>query len=402
MIQRQEYLNELIKWKHDNIIKVVTGIRRCGKSTLLKLFVEYLKNEGVCDEQIIFINFEDLKNEELLNYKSLYDHIYSRLCKDKWSYVFLDEIQNVNQFQKAVDSLYVQNNVDIYITGSNAYLLSGKLATLLSGRYIEISMLPFSFKEYFESVNGDKDAAFLSYLKYGGFAYTSITQNVEDKAMQYIEGIYNTIIIKDIEDRYNRDEKSLRTIDVSLLKSISTYLADVIGNPVSIKGISDYLNSNNRRVSDHTVNDYVNALIESFMFYSVERFDIHGKALLKTNKKYYIVDSGIRNYLLSKSNLDLGFVLENIVYLELKRRGYKVNIGKLGTKEVDFVVQKSEIIEYYQVSAQLSDRTTFDREIAPLKQISDNYPKFILTLDKFAVGNYSGIEVINVIDWLLK
>lgn len=401
MIQRNEYLNELNKWKHDDLIKVITGIRRCGKSTLLKLFAEDLKSTGVGDEQIISINFEDLKNEELLDYKSLYDYLSSRLCKGKWTYILLDEIQNVKQFQKVVDSLYVQDRVDIYITGSNAYMLSGKLATLLSGRYVEISMLPFSFKEYYEIVGGDKEKLFQSFLKFGGFPYSAIINNDEDKIHRYIEGIYNTIIVKDVEDRENLGVNT-KTIDVALLRSISQYLADVVGNRVSIKGIADYLNSNSRKVSDHTVRDYVEALTEAFVFYPAERFDIQGKELLKTNKKYYIVDTGLRNYLLTKNSMDLGSVLENIVFLEIKRRGYKVCVGKLGEKEVDFVAQKNGKIEYYQVSANVSDPTTFEREISPLRRIKDNYEKTILTLDKFSVGDYGGIQVVNVIDWLLN
>lgn len=401
MIQRNEYLNELIKWRHDDLIKVITGIRRCGKSTLVKLFAEYLKEDGVQDEQIISINFEDLDNADLLDYKSLYSYIKSKLSKDKWTYVLLDEIQNVKEFQKVVDSLYVQEKVDVYITGSNAYMLSGKLATLLSGRYVEISMLPFSFKEYYElTSNENKDDAFLSFLKFGGFPYVALLGNTEDKVNHYIEGIYNTIIVKDVEDRQNFDGK--KNMDVALLKSITKYLADVVGNPISIKGITDYLNSNNRKVSDHTVSDYVDALTEAFVFYPVERFDIQGKELLKTNKKFYIVDTGLRHYLLSKRNPDLGFVLENIVFLELKRRGYKVNVGKVGTKEVDFIAQKDGKIEYFQISANVSDSETFEREISPLRLVRDNYKKTILTLDKFSVGNYDGIEVKYVIDWLLK
>ena len=401
MIQRNEYLNELIKWKHDDLIKVVTGIRRCGKSTLLKLFAEHLKSEGVSEEQIIFINFEDLKNENLQDYKSLYNYVTQRLCKDKWTYILLDEIQNVKDFQKAVDSLYVQKNVDIYITGSNAYMLSGELATLLSGRYIEISMLPFSFKEYMQVSNLSKEDSFNRFLKFGSFPYSIVSNSSEDKVFQYLEGIYNTIILKDIEDRQNR-KNGKKVVDVALLKSISKYLADVVGNPVSIKKIADYLNSNGRKVSDHTASDYVDALTEAFIFYQVDRYDVQGKELLKTNKKYYIVDTGLRSYLLAKNNLDLGFVLENVVFLELKRRGYKVNIGKLGAKEIDFVAQKNGILEYYQVSLNMSDETTFEREITPLKQIKDNYSKTILTLDKFSVGNYDGIKVENVIDWLIK
>lgn len=401
MVQRNEYLNELIKWKHDDLIKVITGIRRCGKSTLLKLFAKHLLDEGVDEAQIISINFENLDNEELLDYRALHKYIKSKLQKDKWTYVLLDEIQNVKDFQKVVDSLYVQEMVDIYITGSNAYMLSGKLATLLSGRYVEISMLPFSFKEYCElSKNDDKDLAFLNFMKFGGFPYVAQIVSAEDKANHYIEGIYNTIIVKDVEDRQNIDGK--KSMDIPLLKSITKYLADVVGNPISIKGIADYLNSNNRKVSDHTVGAYVDALTEAFIFYPTERFDIQGKELLKTNKKFYIVDTGLRNYLLAKRSLDLGFVLENIVFLELKRRGYRVNVGKVGTKEVDFIAQKNGKMEYFQVSANVSDSATFEREISPLRMIKDNFEKTILTLDKFSVGNYDGIKVENVIDWLLK
>lgn len=401
MIIRNEYLNELIKWKHENLIKVVSGIRRCGKSTLFKMFTEHLKSEGVSDEQIIFINFEDIDNEYLQDYKNLYDYVKQRLCKDKWTYLLFDEIQNVNEFQKVVDSLYIKENVDIYLTGSNAYMLSGELATMLSGRYVEISMLPFSFKEYMQISNLSKEESFDRYLKFGSFPYSISLNSSEDKVMQYLEGIYNTIIVKDIEERQNRKNVK-KIVDVVLLKTISKYLADIIGNPVSIKGISDYLTSNGRKVSDHTVGDYVETLTEAFLFYEVDRYDVGGKALLKTNKKYYIVDTGLRNYLLAKNRLDLGFVIENVVYLELKRRGYKINVGKLGEKEIDFVAQKKGVLEYYQVSLNMSDETTFEREMAPLKQIKDNYRKIILTLDRFSVGNYLGIEVVNLIDWLLQ
>lgn len=401
MIQRNDYLNELIKWKHDNLVKVVTGIRRCGKSTLLKLFIEHLKSEGVSEEQIIFINFEDLAFEYLEDYKTLYNYVLERLCKDKWTYVIFDEIQCVKGFEKTIDSLFVQKNVDIYITGSNAYMLSGELATLLSGRYVEISILPFSFREYMQGSNLNKEDSFNKFLKYGSFPYSLLLNSSEDKVFQYLEGIYNTIIVKNIEDRQNR-KNGTKIIDVALLKSITLYLADVVGNPVSIKGITDYLNSNGRKVSDHTVSDYISALTEAFIFYQVDRFDVIGKELLKTNKKYYLVDTGLRSYLLSKKNLDLGFVLENVVFLELKRRGYKINIGKLRNKEIDFVVQKNGVFEYYQVSLNMSNETTFEREITPLKGIKDNYRKTILTLDKFSTGNYEGIEVVNVIDWLLK
>lgn len=371
------------------------------KVDFAQTFAEHLRACGVEDEQIISINFENLDNEDLLDYKALYEHIKSRLSKDKWTYVLLDEIQNVKDFQKVVDSLYIIDNVDLYITGSNAYMLSGRLATLLSGRYVEIQMLPFSFKEYcalFGSEN--KDDSFANYLKFGGFPYVARLKDTEDNINQYIEGIYNTIIVKDVEDRQNFDGK--KNIDVALLKSITKYLADVVGNPVSINGITNYLNSNNRKVSDHTVSDYITAITEAFIFYPAERFDIQGKELLKTNKKFYIVDTGLRNYLIAKRGLDLGFALENIIFLELKRRGYKVNIGKIGTKEIDFVAQKNGELEYFQISANISDSATFEREISPLRAVKDNFPKTILTLDKFSLGNYAGITVKYAIDWLLE
>lgn len=404
MTERTEYLNKLIEWKDEQVIKVVTGIRRCGKSTLLELYAEHLRSSGVTDDQIIFINFEDLENEHLLDYKVLYKYICDRLCKDKYTYIFLDEIQKVENFEKAVDSLYIKKNTDIYITGSNAYMLSGELATLLSGRYVEISMLPFSFKEYLEyHPTADKDAALSAYMNDGGFPYISIMKHPGSKADMYIEGIYNTVIVKDIEDRQKKreDNPNKRKItDIVLLKSIARFLANSVGNPISFKSISDYITSTGRKVSQSTVSDYVEALCEAFIFYPALRFDIQGKELMKTNQKYYIVDLGLRRHLIAKQNYDLGFSLENIVYLELLRRGYEVNIGKVGNTEVDFVAKKNDRYSYFQVTDNMTSRATFEREIEPLRNISDNYPKTILTNDKLTPGNYNGIEVINVIDWL--
>lgn len=399
MIPRNEYLNQLIKWKEEKVIKVVTGIRRCGKSTLLSLFQEHLKDNGINKDQIIAINFEDLAYENLLDYKNLYQYIVDRLCKDKWTYIFLDEIQNVKEFQKAVDSLYIKDNVDIYITGSNACMLSGELATLLSGRYIEISMLPFSFKEYLSCTNKNKEDAFIDYMNNGGFPFCA-SQSDKTKINQYLEGIYNTVIVKDIELRQNK-KNDTKLIDIALVKTISKYLANVIGNQVTVKKITNYLISNSRKVSDHTVSDYIMALLETFMFYSVERYDMQGKEVLKTNKKYYIVDTGLRNTLVSKKSLDLGFVLENIVFLELKRRGYQVYVGKSYNKEIDFIADRNGKIEYFQISVDLKDEDTFNREISAFDKIKDNYQKTILTLDKYSVGNYNGVLVVNVIDWLL-
>lgn len=405
MVERKEYLQKLWSWKDEQVIKVVTGIRRCGKSTLLKQYQNKLKSVGVTEEQIISINFEELENEPLLDYKSLYQYIKERLCEDKMTYIFLDEIQKVTSFEKVVDSLHVKENIDIYITGSNAYMLSGDLATLLTGRYVEISMLPLSFKEYVKITGIQKEQAFSEYMKTGGFPYIAVMDRTDEKVEIYLEGIYNTVIVRGIEDRQARKEMNCgkrKITDITLLKTIARYLASVIGSPISIKSITNYLISSGRKVSANTVSDYVDALTESFIFYSVDRFDIVGKQLLKVNKKLYMVDLGLRNHILPRKRYDLGFSIENIVFFELLRRGNKVNIGKYGSTEVDFVAQKQGVIVYYQVTADMTAEETFEREMRPLKEIKDNYEKIILTLDHFSLGNYDGIKVINVIDWLLE
>lgn len=405
MVERNEYLELLKKWKDDQVIKVVTGIRRCGKSTLLNMYQEYLKTQGVEDEQIISINFEELEYEDLLDYKALYNYVKERLHQSKTTYVFLDEIQQVENFQKAVDSLYVKKNVDVYITGSNAYLLSGELATLLSGRYVEIKMLPLSFSEFYELKDRDnKDELFLEYMKNGGLPYVSALGNDSDKVDTYLEGIYNTIIVKDIEERQKRKENDpdkRKITDIALLKNISKFLASSIGSPVSVKSIADFITSSGRKISQNTVDDYVEALVEPYIFYPAERFDILGKQLLKKNQKMYIVDLGLRRHLLARQKYDLGYSLENIIYFELLRRGYSVNIGKVGTTEIDFVARKNEEVFYYQVTASMVEETTFEREMFPLRSINDNYPKTVITLDRFTLGNYEGIKVVNAIDWLL-
>ena len=406
MVERKKYIEKIKKWREKDVIKVVTGIRRCGKSTLLEQYRDYLIGTGVSSEQIIFINFEDLEFEELLDYHKLYSYIKERLIPDRYTYIFLDEIQKVESFEKAVDSLYIKEKTDIYITGSNAYMLSGELATLLSGRYIEISMLPLSFSEYCQlKEKNNYDELFAEYMQNGGFPYIAQIDDSKEKADMYLEGIYNTIIIKDIEERQKRrenDPNKRRITDLSLLRNIAKFLACSVGNPVSIKSISDYITSSGRKVSANTVNDYLDALVEAFIFYPVERYDIVGKQTLKMNQKLYIVDTGIRRYLLPRRNYDLGFSLENIVFLELLRRGFKVNIGKVGLTEVDFIAEKNNRLHYYQVTSSLIDENTFKREITPLQNISDNYPKTILTLDRFTLGDYEGIEVVNAIDWLLN
>lgn len=404
MVERKEYLEKLKLWKDEQVIKVVTGIRRCGKSTLLMQYQDYLKQSGVDADRIIAINFEELEYEELCDYKKLYEYIKARLSSDKTTYIFLDEIQKVPYFEKVVDSLYVKQETDIYITGSNAYMLSGDLATLLSGRYVEISMLPLSFAEYLQVNSKDKDSAFADYMRYGGMPFIATAEKTEEKITTYLEGIYNTVIVKDIEDRQKRKEwdnsDTGRITDISLLKTIAKYLSSVIGSLVTVRSIANYLVSSGRKISPNTVSDYVNALTESFIFYPAERFDIVGKQLLKTNTKYYMVDLGIRNLILPKKSYDLGFSVENVVYFELLRRGYKVSVGKYGNTEIDFVAERNGELEYIQVTADMTAKETFDRELAPLTAIKDNYRKRVLTLDKFTVGNYDGIEVKNVVEWL--
>lgn len=405
MVQRKEYLEKLIGWKDDDVIKVVTGIRRCGKSTLLMQYQDYLKSIGIEENQIIAVNFEELEYEELCDYKKLYAYIKDRLVADKITYIFLDEIQKVPSFEKVVDSLYVKPNIDIYITGSNAYMLSGDLATLLTGRYVEISMLPLSFSEYMQLSDKDKESAFADYIKYGGLPFVATMDRTDDKVDTYLEGIYNTVIVKDIEDRQKRQESNSdkrKINDIPLLKTIAKYLSSVIGSPVSLRGITNYLVSSGRKISANTVSNYVDALIESFIFYPAERFDIVGKQLLKANKKYYMVDLGIRNHILPRKYYDLGFSVENIVFFELLRRGCKVTIGKYQENEVDFVAEKRGEFTYIQVTADMVSESTFDREMKPLYAIQDNYEKTVLTLDKLTVGNYDGIKVVNVIDWLLN
>lgn len=404
MVERKEYLRQLASWKDEQVIKVVTGIRRCGKSTLLAQYQDWLRANGISDEQIVSVNFEELEYEELLDYRKLYAYLKERLIPGKTTYIFLDEVQKVADFEKVVDSLYVKPDVDIYITGSNAYMLSGDLATLLTGRYVEIKMLPLSLKEFLTITQLNEERGFAEYLKCGGLPYIAKMDRTAEKVETYLEGIYNTVIVKDIEDRQARKESepSKRKItDISLLKTIAKYLASVVGSPVSIRGITDYLISGGRKVSPNTVNDYVEALTESFIFYPAERFDVAGKQLLKVNKKYYIVDLGLRNHIVPRRNYDIGFSLENVVYFELLRRGYKVMIGKLGSQEVDFVAEKQGEYVYYQVTADMTAQETFEREMRPLKQIRDNYEKVILTADYMTVGNYDGIRVKNLTDWLL-
>ena len=398
MIRRKEYLDRLIRWREKQLIKVITGVRRCGKSTLFSLYIDCLKETGVADEQIIYINLEDVDNEQLLDYRALHTYVKDRLCKNKVTFVFIDEVQQCPQFEKAVDSLFIRKNVDVYITGSNAHMLSGELATLLSGRYVEIRMLPLSFAEYLEfvGVEGNIREKFSDYLSFGSFPYVAALGRDRSVIRGYIDGIYNTILIKDIAKREG-------ITDIAVLERIVRFLCGNVGSPVSAKRISDTINSSGRKISVNTVDRYLQALCDSFLFYKVDRFDIKGRQTLKTLGKYYIVDSGLRDILVSSGSGDLGHLLENIVYLELIRRGYKVNIGKLAEKEVDFIADSVDGLSYYQVSATTLDENTLRRELEPLRKISDNHPKFLLTLDEYMPNaNFDGIRKMSVLEWLLN
>ena len=394
MINREEYLNKLIQFKDKELIKVITGIRRCGKSTLFDLYIEYLLKNGVEKEQIIRLNLEDPIYYELDSYLKLYNYIKEKMNSNKMNYIFIDEVQNVPEFQKAVDGLYIQKNVDIYITGSNAYLLSGELATLLSGRYVEIKMLPLSFKEYSIAMpNENIDRLYQKYISLGSFPYTLKLENIDEVDM-YIKGIYDSIILKDVMAR-----KSFQ--DMQMLQSIINFMLDNIGNLYSTNKIADTMTSNGRKISVHTVESYLTALTESFIFYKTTRYDIKGKQYLKTGDKYYVCDLGLRYFLLGRKENGRGHILENIVYLELLRRGYDVYIGKVDEYEIDFVAINSKGIEYYQVSETVRNKETLDRELRTLDIIKDHYPKYLLTMDLDPETSYNGIRKKNVLDWLL-
>lgn len=399
MILRKTYLKKLIDAKDTEFIKVITGVRRSGKSTLLLMFKDYLINNGVKNDNIIYINFESAIYDDIKNYKDLYNYISNKIKSDK-VYILLDEVQNVEAWEKAINSFKFDFDVDIYITGSNAYLLSSELSTLLSGRYIEIKMYPLSFKEYLLFNNYDNnniEDKFNEYLKYGGLPAITLIKKNNELVLSYLNDIYNTIVKKDIIDRNNIK-------DTALLENIIKYLANNIGSPISSSKISDYLNSNKivNKSNHQTIDNYLCMLEKSFIMYKADRTDIKSKALLKTLGKYYISDTGIRNIILGFRNINEGHLLENVVYLELLRRGFKVSIGKTNDYEVDFVAENPNTIKYYQVTRTLVDEKVKTRELRSLENIDDNYEKTILTMDKTINNDYNGIKVINIIDWLLQ
>jgi uncharacterized protein len=400
MKKRDYYLDQLVSYKDKPFIKVITGMRRCGKSSLLSLFEDHLISSGVKKDHIIRMNFESMVNDHIQEYHALYDTITQQMpLKKTRYYLLLDEIQLVESWEKAVNSLLVDANVDIYLTGSNAFLLSSELSTLLSGRYVEIKMLPLSFKEYLDFIDAPKtsklDDYFPNYLLYGGLPNIPMLIANPETITAFLTGIYNTVIMKDVVQR-----NLVR--DAALLDNVLRFLAANVGNIVSTKKISDYLTSSGRKTTSDTIDNYIRMLESAFIIYRVNRFDIKGKQYLKTQEKFYMVDSGIRYSLTGQRNTDYGHVLENVVYLELLRRGYEVSIGKVGTLEIDFVATKADEKIYYQVCATILDSVTRDRELAPLQAIKDNYAKIILTMDKPIFTDYEGITSVNIIDFLLS
>lgn len=398
MVIREKYLKRMIDAKDTEFIKVITGVRRSGKSTLLLMFKDYLVHHHVKEENIIYINFESAMYDDIKNYKDLYQYIQKRI-KDSKVYLLLDEVQNVEAWEKAINSFKVDFDIDIYITGSNAYLLSSELSTLLSGRYIEIKVYPLSFKEYLvfnQYDNQNIEDKFYEYLRYGGLPAITLIKNNDELVLSYLNDIYNTIVKKDIIDRNNIK-------DSALLENIIKYLVTNIGSPISANKISDYLNSNKivEKSNHQTIDNYLNMLEKSFIMYKADRTDIRSKSLLKTLGKYYISDTGIRNIILGFRNIDEGHLLENVVYLELLRRGYRVNIGKTNDYEVNFVAENPNDIKYFQVTKTLLSDEVKEREIRSLESINDNYEKIILTMDKPISRDYNGIKVMNIIEWLL-
>lgn len=396
-IERKIYLDKLIAFKGKQLIKVITGVRRCGKSTLMEMFQDYLLSSGIRQEQIVSVNFEDYDYIELRDPSRLYAYVKERLLPDEMTYVFFDEIQQVRDFPAVVDSLFIKKNVDVYLTGSNASMLSGEIATQIAGRYVEIAMLPLSFKEYVDSTGSREDLArkYTEYLNYSSFPYALELKESPKLLLDYLSGIYNTIVLKDVITR-----KGIN--DPMMLESVIRFTFDNIGNMLSTKRISDTMTSDGRKIDVKTVEKYLGALLECFVLYRAKRFHIRGRQFLKSMEKYYVVDVGLRRLLLGTRSFDVGRILENVVYLELLHRGKEIYVGKMDDLEVDFVTIEENGLCYYQVAATVREQKTFERELAPLRLISDHYPKYILTLDEDPEADYDGIRRLNVLDWMLK
>ena len=408
-IDRKEYLDFLVKSKDRQIIKVVSGVRRCGKSTLFEIYKDFLLENGVAKNQIISINFEDMDYEELTDYKKLYEYIKSKMIEDKRNYIFLDEIQHVDKFEKVVDSLFIKENTDLYITGSNAYFMSSELATLLSGRYIELKMLPLSFKEYYQAkleyekleqkenrISKTLIQYYNEYIVNSSFPYTLQLDSDLKNIHEYLSGIYNSVLLKDIVAR-------LKISDVMRLESVVKYIFDNIGNLTSLSKIANTLTSMGRKMDAKTIEKYIRGLTDSLLVHEVSRYNIKGKEFLSTLSKYYVADLGLRQMILGNRNIDMGHILENVIYLELLRRKGNVYVGQFDKNEIDFVVINSNEIEYYQVALTVLDENTLKRELDAFKNIKDNYPKYLITLDDVMVNtDYDGIKVVNALEWLLE
>ena len=408
-IDRKEYLDFLVKSKDRQIIKVVSGVRRCGKSTLFEIYKDFLLENGVEKNQIISINFEDMDYEELTDYKKLYEYIKSKMIGDKKNYIFLDEIQHVDKFEKVVDSLFIKENTDLYITGSNAYFMSSELATILSGRYIELKMLPLSFKEYYqakleyEKMEQKENRTLKTLIQYyneyivnSSFPYTLQLDSDLKNIHEYLSGIYNSVLLKDIIAR-------LKISDVMRLESVVKYIFDNIGNLTSLSKIANTLTSMGRKTDAKTIEKYIRGLTDSLLVHEVSRYNIKGKEFLSTLSKYYVADLGLRQMILGNRNIDMGHILENVIYLELLRRKGNVYVGQFDKNEIDFVVINSNEIEYYQVALTVLDENTLKRELDAFKNIKDNYPKYLITLDDVMVNtDYDGIKVVNALEWLLE
>ena len=394
-IPRQNYLNKLIAFKDKKVIKVITGIRRCGKSTLMEIYRDWLKDHGIDEGQVIYVNFEDFDYYDLREPRKLYDYVKQQLRKNAMNYLFFDEIQHVHDFPDVINSLNLKANTDIYLTGSNAYMLTTEIATLLSGRYVEIPMLPLSFKEYVIGTGNDTNLqqTYSEYITKGSFPYT-LELDTQAEINDYLNGVYNTIVVKDIMAR-----KKIQ--DVTMLESIIRFAADNIGNILSTKRVANIMTADGRKIDPKTVERYLSALCETFFLYEAKRYNIKGNQLLKTLSKYYLVDMGLRRLLLGSRSFDTGRILENEVYLELLHRKKKVYVGKMDNLEVDFVAIDQDSITYYQVAATVRDENTLKRELLPLQQINDQYPKYLLTLDEDPIADYNGIKRINALKWMM-
>ena len=406
LINRPEYLNQLIQHRDVDLVKIVTGIRRCGKSSLLDLFHQYLSDSGVPDANIIHMNLESLRYRDLTDYLAFYDFVSERIPKSGKTYLIFDELQAVEHWEKAIESFRLDFDVDIYITGSNAYLLSTEFSTLLSGRYVEIRMLPLSFKEFLAfyefAPSVTTEEKFQRYLQFGGMPILREYQFNEARSNQALEGIYSTVVLRDILQRNNQvDQRILQKIMLFLCSNIGSITSpNNIGNVLSHEG--DIQQGSRKSVAGKTVDKYISMLRSAFIFFSVGRYDVKGKQLLKTLGKNYIIDMGFRNMLLGYRDADRGHIIENIVFLELIRRDYRVYIGKVGETEIDFVAEKPDDKLYIQVTESMQSSETRERELKPLRMIPDNYEKIVLSMDRNYINSYDGIKSLNLIDWLLS